>query len=390
MPRIRFRTLPVRISACLAAALPTVCVHAAPHAFVSVPGPENTSVKVIDLETMAVETTIGGIGDEPGRMVANADRSMIWLSSWRNASPQNEGLVYRIDTRLRQVVASQVVGLKQNRTIALSPDESRVYTWKQTFENGVGAIGVAVLDAMTLAELAVVPIEGPSCLQFSTGIAVSPDGRIVAAGCGDGLRIIDPVTLVVSIGSMTPLGASRLLGFSPDGAEVYVPTLAGVSANNTGVHAIHLDTGVGNDFYWAGGGPSFPSNTGISRMIVVQRPSDPVGDPTVFFTYASAFGNPPVAWARASDLVPAGAEPRQRRLLGRVNVGPASSLGAAPDGAIGLGARIDGVRRLAFDESDDIVIAPDGDIVSLTGVGPQTDIIVPPPPVDLIFADGFD
>ena len=383
-----FRFLPTLLLGLLFAPVTTESALAQPHAFVSVSVPGNRAVRVIDLATMTIETSIGNVGDEPGRMVANADRSQIWLSSWRDASPQQEGLVYRIDTRLRQIAASRVIGNKTNRTIALSPDESRVYTWKRTFENDVAAIGVAVLDAMTLAELAVVSIEGPSCLQFASEIAVAPDGRIVAGGCADGLRIIDPVTLAVSIGGVPPRSNTPVLGFSPDGAEVYVPTLAAASLGNAGVHAIDLDTGVGNDFYWQGIGPDFPSGSIAVRMTVVQRATDLAGDPTVFFTYASASGNPPVAWARASDLVPTGANPRQRRLLGRSNVGPASSFGAAMDASVGLGARIGGIRRLAFEfPGSDVPVVTDGEIILMAGVGPQTDIVIPPAP---LFADGFE
>lgn len=392
MPHVRLHTLALCLAAGLAGSSIPRGVLAEPHAFVSVSTPGTRAVQVVDLATMTIATTIGNVGDEPARMVANAARSQIWLSSWRAMSGPNEARVHRIDTGLRQVMASATVGIRQNRTIALSPDESRVYTWKQESVDGVSTIAVAVLDAMTLVELAVVPITGPSCLQFASQIAVGPDGRIVAAGCSDGLRIIDPLTLMVTIGASPPLSGSAILGFSPDGLEVYVPTAAVASTANPGVRAINLDTGVGSDFYWAVSGTpaGFPQGSGAVRMTIVQRAADPPSDPTVFFTYASSFGNPPVAWARASDLAPAGG-PRERRLIGRASVGPASSLGASVDGTIGLGARMGGIRRVAFGASPgDAVVAADGDIITLAGVGPLTDIVIPPPFVDTLFADGFD
>lgn len=366
---------------------------AAPHAFVSVSGPESQAVQVIDLATMTIDTTIAAVGDQPSRMVANADRSVIWLSSWRNLPGNNEGQVHRIDTRSRQVTASAAVGLRQNRTIALSPDASRVYTWKQAFINGVGSIGVAVLDATSLAEIAVVPIEGPSCLQFASQIAVAPDGRIVAAGCADGLRIIDPSTLTVGIGAIPPLGSSPVLGFSPDGAEVYVAAAGVIGGAGTGVRAIDLATGIGTDFHWAlpPGSPNFAQNSGIARMVVVQAPLDPPGDPTVFFTYHSAFGVTPVAWARASDLAPSGGAPRVRRLIGRALAGPSSSLGAAADGSVGLGGRLGEMQSVVFEGTGSTTtIIADGPPMPLTGIAPISDIIVVSPVSDALFADGFD
>lgn len=370
--------------------------HAAPHAFVSVSGgtPASRAVRVIDLETMTITTTIGNVGDEPGRMVANADRSQIWLSSWRDtAQGFNEGQVHRIDTRTRQVVDSQVVGIRQNRTIALSPDESRVYTWKTESVDGVSSLGVAVLDATTLAEIVVVPITGSGCLQNASDIAVAPDGRIVAGGCPDGLRIVDPVTFTVTTGAVTPLPGTPIFGFSPDGGEVYVAATTPTVANGgTGIRAIDLETGTGTDFYWEVpfGSPNYPNGSTAARMIVVQRPDDPPGDPTVFFSYGSAFGNTPVAWARSSDLA-GGIDPRQRRLIGRAAVGPSSSLGAEIDGNVGLGARLGGMIRLRFDPADpDLALAEDGSAVALEGVGTLTDIIVVAEPPDPLFADGFD
>lgn len=365
----------------------------APHAFVSLSSGAADTVSVVDLATMTVEATIGNVGDEPGRMVANADRSMIWLSSWRDLPGTNEALVLRIDTRTRQLTAQAAVGLRQNRTIALSPDETRVYTWKQTSIDGVNSIGIAVLDATTLAEIAVVPMTGPSCLQFASQIAVAPDGRVVAAGCADGLRIIDPQTLAVTIGAAPPLSSSPVLGFSPDGVEVYVAA-AGVvngSGTGTGIRAIDLDTGVGTDFHWAAGGGTFPQNSGIARMATVRRPLDPPGDPTVFFTYHSAFGVTPVAWARSSDLAPPGGGARQRRLVGRATAGPASSLGVAPDGTIGLGGRLGEIQRLAFAEpAGGMALQADGAVASLPGLAPISDIIVVPALTDSLFQHGFE
>lgn len=377
----------------LLAAVTALPASAQPHAFISVSGPTNRVVHVIDLETLAIETSIGNVGDEPARMVANADRSLIWLSSWRDLpGPLSEGLVYLIDTQSRLVIGSQSVGLSQNRTIALSPDESSVYTWKLESVNGVASLGVAVLDSLTLTELAVVPIIGPNCPQFASQIAVAPDGRIVAAACSDGLRIIDPMTFEVTIGAVTPFSVSPVFGFSPDGAEVYVRA-AGTVGVGTGLLAIDLATGIGNEFTWQvpAGSPGFPQGSGPVRMVVVQRPDDPSGDPTVFFSYNSALGNTPVAWARSSDLAPPGGGPRVRRLIGRAALGPVSSLGASLDGTVGLGARTSAIQRVRFNDTPvgDAVVA-DGDPVSLTGISNFSDIIIVPRPSDTIFADGFE
>ncbi len=371
--------------------LATAPLAAQPYAFVSLSDGAFDGMRVIDLTSMTVERTLTGLGDEPGRMVANADRSRIYLSSWRFANPQNQGLIYVIDTRLRQVVAGPVVvGLKQNRTIGISPDGMRVYTWKLESVNGVTSIGVVVLDAITLAEIATVPITGANCIATATNVAVSPDGRIVATVCTDGVRIIDPVTFAVTLGGLPTVGNARILGFSPDGGEVYVSGLGPVNFTNTGIRAIDLTTGAGNDFSWnlgVGGNLAISSGAQAFRMHTVRRPSDPPDDPTVYFSYFAAGANNPVAWASGSALVA-----RQRTLIGRGAAGPGSSIGISPDGTVGLTARIGGVQRVVTEPASDplLRIAPSGSILAQTGVASFTDIIVVPYPPDFVFQNGFE
>jgi hypothetical protein len=254
-------------------------------------------------------------------------------------------------------------------------------------------IGVAVLDATSLDDIATVPITGTGCLTGAADIAVSPDGRIVVSGCSDGLRVIDPSTFAVSTSGAPPITSTRILGFSPDGAEVYVPKTGAIGgAGNTGIRAIDLATGVGNDFFWNLGTPStdaYSSDSGMFRMTRVQRANDPPGDPTYFFSAFSASAQPPIAWARSSDLLPDMNGARTRQLIGKESVGPVASLGIDPSGTHGLGARLGGIQRVLTnqDGSNVIRMATNGGVIALPGVGTLTDVIVVEGPT---YADGFE
>jgi len=179
----------------------------------------------------------------------------------------------------------------------------------------------------------------------------------------------------------------RMLGFSPNGAELYLPVGAATgSGTGTGMVAIELATGASNSVAWAGGSATFPTGSQAIRMLLVQRPEDAPGDPTVFFGYMSAFGNSPVAFARASELSPPMGPPL-RQLRGRTNVGPSSVLGASSDGRIGLGVRLGGMRQLGFVSSDPaVVIVGNGAVLALPGVGALSDIVID----DGLFCDGFE
>lgn len=323
--------------------------HAQSTAFFSTQG-TNPGVQVVDVCSLELKASITGIGSEPSRMVRSPDGSRIFVSSAQSGS--GSGSVYAIDVATREVVASAAAGGVQNRTIAISPDGSRVYTWKVT---GATAIGVLVLDASDLSEVATVPITGNNCVSGRNDVFVMPDGRIIANACSDGLRIVDPQTLAVGVGPTLPAGSGRMLGASPDGVELYVARSGalGVAAGNTGVRAIDLATGVASEFSWelqpAGSFPGFASGAAIQRLTVVQVPGAPLASTYVYATYSSAGGSVPVAYARASDLVPNAGGMRNRRMIGLVAIPGLATLGSA-NGRLGLAtAGFGGIRRVRFD-----------------------------------------
>ncbi|MCE3003536.1 MAG: YncE family protein [Xanthomonadaceae bacterium] len=362
------------IAAGLLASLP---LQAQSLAFFSTQG-SNAGVQVLDVCSMEVQTRITGVGTEPSRMVRSPDGSRIFLSSASGSS----GSVYAIDVATRQVVESAAAGIAQNRTIAISPDGSRVYTWKVTSST---EIGVLVLDANDLSEIATVPITGSNCVNGRNDVFVMPDGRIIANACNDGLRIIDPQTLAVGVGPTLPTGSGSLLGTSPDGVELYVSRSGalGVAANNTGVRAIDLATGVASEFTWslppAGSFPGFASGAGIRRLSVVKVPGASLANTYYYATYLSAGGVVPIAYARASDLVPGPGGTRNRRMIGLVAISGATSLGSA-NGRLGFAtAGLNAIRRLRFDPefvppANHVTAA--GSAVSFTGTSTLTDVIV--------------
>lgn len=383
--------LAARLGLILGCASVTAGAAACPLAFVSSSGPGagEDSVRMIDLSRMALVASIGGVGDEPSRMVANADAARLWVSSFLPASVgvERRGMVYAIDTASRRVVGSVVVGNRQNRAIAISPDASRIYTFRQEGSAPEATIALAVLDAQTLAPLADAPLPVTECLQFVADIKVHPDGRIFVSGCSDTIRAFDPVTLQASPVAPHPVSGGRMLGFSPNGAELYLPVGAATgSGTGTGMVAIDLATGASNTVSWAGGGAGFPTGSQPIRMLSVQRPGDAPGDPTVYFSYFSTFGNSPVAHARASELSPPMGPPL-RQLLGRTDVGPASVLGASTDGRLGLGVRLGGARLLSYASSDPgVVIVGTGPVLALPGASALSDIVVD----DGLYCDGYE
>ncbi len=364
-----------------AIALHVSAAGACPNAFIST---QNVSdaVQIVDLATMTIIDSITGVGEEPSRMVTTADRSRIYLSSYIGQSPGNpaRGMVYLIDTASRRVVASASVGGRQNRTIALSPDEQKVYTFKQnTDEGNTTTIGVAVLDADSLAELAVASLPTTECLQTVKEVIAHPDGRIFVSGCSDFIRIIDPITLNVGTLAPHPAGTvGRMLGFSPNGAELYVPVGAADVGGNAGLVAIDIVSGTTANFFQdlqSSSGSIFPNGSQALRMLTVQRPGDVANDPTVFFTYASAAGNAPVVHARSSDLSPAVGAP-VRRILSRHNIGASSVMGASVNASHGIGTRLGGMQKLDFSPAGIAPIAAIGNGLSLPGVTNLSDIIV--------------
>jgi DNA-binding beta-propeller fold protein YncE len=366
---------------------------AQPKAFVSVSSPAagGRAIRIVDLQSMTVEASITGIGDEPGRMVANADRSRIYLSSWVSG----QGRVYAIDTATRGVLGFAAAGNAQNRSIAISPDGLRVYSFKREGATPNLTIGIMVLDALTLAEIATVPITGANCTTTFSDIVVMPDGRIVAAICTDGVRVIDPVTFAVAVrGAPLPSTNSRLLGVSPDGSEVYVGTGSNAISvfGTTAIAALNVDTGASVALTWnvppAGSYPGFDSGTAPTRVTVVPVVGGSPQDTIYLFSYfAASASNVPIAWARAADLTPA-LNGGNRHVTRLAAVGSTAVIGMDGGGLVGLSGRLGAVRRIAIDPASTTasLVTSQGAFLDLPGVSNLTDIVVVSP----LFADGFE
>lgn len=345
-------------------------------AFVSVSSPvSGRAVRVINVQTMTIESSLTNVGNEPSRMVANSDRSRIYLSSWI----QNQGQVYAIDTRTRSVLAMAPAGTRQNRAIAISPDGQRVYTFRGEGSAPDNTIGILVLNAASLTEIVTIPITGANCTTSFTDIVVVPDGRVVANICTDGLRVIDPVNLTVSVRGSN----SRLLGVAPDGLEIYASAVGSVSAfGSTGVRTVEVSSGTSTNVTWNVSGSSFPGfgNAQAIRATVVPGNVDPL----VFMTYFDpGFANAATGIGRTSSLMPP-----SRQLTAISDVGTAAIMGVDETGRLGLVGRPEGIKRIRIDPqaSGAAVISADSAILALPGLGTISDIIVLGP----LFADGFE
>jgi hypothetical protein len=357
-------------------------------AFVTAQSPIH-ALLIYDVATMTERQRITGLGIDPTRMVGNADRSRLYLVSRVNASGTQpaEMRVHVVNPWQRRVLRTAVVGEATGRAIGISPDGSRLYVWKLV--SATQTFGVAVLDAATLAEVGFVPLPWTMCATVARDLAVAPDGRIVASGCGDGLRVIDPVSLAPLT---LPLDADLLndvLGFTTGGMEVLMRRNGtNATVSNTLLAAIDLATGVRHNVTFALPVGS-PTPVGVPiRMVRVRRPADDEENPTVFVTYSppTGAGSPAIASTSSNSMTPP-----DRRLTRLTSLGTPSAtiLGASFDGRVGVLANNRVLRRVDLDPGGSEPIAPSGDPVEVTPTGTPlglSDIVLVRP----LLEDGFE
>jgi DNA-binding beta-propeller fold protein YncE len=384
-------------AACLVAGLAVAAAtaQAQPYAFIAAPGASPPVVHVVDVATMTLERSIGGVFDEPAAFALSPDRTRLFVSSWRVQANVQTGRVVAIDTRLRQVVASQSVGERQSRAIALSPDGSVVYAWALSLTSGPQERRLVRLDAATLAVIDETPLPQPDCTASgSNALAVHPDGRVLLVACGSGLKWFDPATATV-VDAPGTLGGSDLVGFSPTAAEVYLTDERDPeNAAQSRLTSLDLASGVEQRFaYQVPIGQPVPLSASRPRRVrYVQRPADPPGQPAavVLFgpggslQFAQIFGVAP--W---SELLQ-GPSPATRRIVSSAVVGAS---GGFPDGQ--LVASDDGTTLLvaggATRRFDAASFAPSGPVLTLAGVTPGVgDAVLVPFPPDAVFVDGFE
>ena len=377
------------LAAIVAALALTSTTRADELAFVTLQSPAN-ALAVYDVATMTQSALITGFGVEPSRMVANSDRSRLYLVSRILASgPQPaEMRVHIVSPAQRRILRTAVVGQATGRAIAISPDDARIYVWKLT--TGPQSFGVAALDATTLDEIGFVPLPFSLCAPVARNLATAPDGRIVASGCADGLRVIEPTTLVSTTLSLDADLLNDLVGFAPGGQEVYVRRNGtSASASNPQIAAIDLSTGVRNNLAFVLE-PSAPAVFGVPvRLVEVRRPMDPPGNPTVFITYAPTTGGaPPIASAPSSELTT-----MNRRLTRVTSLGTPSAtiMGVSENGRVGVFGNQRILRRVTFNPAaPGEPIATDGDSVEVAPSGSSplqlSDIVIAQP----LLEDGFE
>jgi hypothetical protein len=381
--------------ACLLALAASPIAWAQPYAFVSAPTAAPPVVHVVDLATMTLERSIGGVGDDPAAFAISPDRSRLYVSSWRQIAGVQTGRVYVIDTRLRQVVGSQIVGERQSRAIAVSPDGTVVYAWALSLSSGPQERRLVRLNADTLAVIDDVALAQPDCpATLHNALAVHPDGRVLLLACNSGLKWFDPTTAAV-VDAPGALGGSELVGFSPAATEVYLADeRTPVNGAQSRLTSLDLATGIEQRFGYGMpiGQPTPLGASNPRRVLFVQRPGDPPGQPAALILFgpggplqfAQIFGVS--SWA---ELVQAPALTTRRVLTSSV----AGASGGYPEGL--MAATDDGawlfVAGSAARRFNSTTLAPDGPVLNLTGVSSgRIDVVMVPFPPDLLFAHGFE
>lgn len=154
--------------------------------------------------------------------------------------------VHALSPAQRRVLRTVVVGEATGRAIAISPDDARVRLWKLT--SATESFGVAAPDAAMLAEVGSVPLSWSLCRHGARDLAAAPDGRVVATGCGDGLRVIDLLSLAATTLPLDSALFNDLVGLSPNGEEACLRrTGRGATVSNPLLAALELATGAPNN-----------------------------------------------------------------------------------------------------------------------------------------------
>jgi YVTN family beta-propeller protein len=224
----------------------------------------DNTVSVVDASTNAVIATVA-VGAGPQGLAVNPSGSRVYVASFTagtvsvidagtnsviaaiSASGAVDVVVNHAGTRLYvaygpgvaivDTVTNLVVGsiprgvLSAFGTIAISPDDTRLYAWSD------GSASVAVIDVGTSAIVATIPIAS----AFSNdGIAVDPSGAPVYQSSGSSVSEIDPTTnsIVNAVAFGTTGSGVNGVAVTPDGAHVYAATANGAREFDTATNTV--------------------------------------------------------------------------------------------------------------------------------------------------------
>ncbi len=366
---------------------------AQPYAFIS--APQGSAVHVVNLADFSLEQSITGLADEPSDMVLSPDRTHLYLSSWRfQSGGSNVGLIYAIDTRSRRVVAERELGQHQARAIAMSPDGLVVYAWALTGTDERALVRLHAQD-LTVIDSTALPL--PDCRNtLYNSMRLHPDGRVFLLGCASGVKWFDPATGLLEDVPGDVWG-SELLGFSPDGSELYLADLrTPVNAAQSRLTSLDIATGQDQRFAYAmPSGDPYPQMSSYPRRLLwVQRPADPLNEPApiVLFGPGGALGFAQVfglaSWGELQQAPATG----NRRILASEVVGDGAGYSQGPMVASDDGSRLivtGGSGTRLFDSQ---TLAPVGNVLDLPGLGngALVDVEIAPFPPQWIFSSGFE
>jgi YVTN family beta-propeller protein len=226
---------------------------------------------LFNLDVIAPPLALGGSmtqGISPSALAVSPDGRKFYIAD----RASNSVSVVRAATLVTIVTRTGLGG--SPRSVVASPDGKRIYV-------AAAGIGVLNMDAAIASEInRVTFLIDDGGRDNPQGIAISPDGRLLAVSTGTSVNgsvrvfSISGDTLTPTITYNMPAGIAALgVAFAPDGSQVYVAAADPVGSNHS-LRVFHPATGVELDFVVVGALPTAIAVHPTGDLVFVSNKTD--------------------------------------------------------------------------------------------------------------------